>query len=187
MTESKGNNSKSIKAEIWFLCSAGHLMLIFIWSFVMIAWTVFKLYSRHDFVTESKGNNSKSINTRLWFLRSACHLMLIDIYKKFREDSLNSFQVIEQTPVWQSDWQMPGGKTIYLPTLNGEDIIVACKHQEEVYTESILLTHEQDMEIPCKASPSLHLNSSNAGHPPYGCPLCFLFCFVFCDMLLAIC
>ena len=33
----------------------------------------------------------------LWFLHSACRLMLIDIYKKFHEDSLNGFQVIEQT------------------------------------------------------------------------------------------
>ena len=31
------------------------------------------------------------------FLASACRLMLIDIYMKFREDSLNGFQVIEQT------------------------------------------------------------------------------------------
>ena len=29
----------------------------------------------------------------LWFLLSAGHLMLIDIYMKFREDSLNGFQV----------------------------------------------------------------------------------------------
>ena len=33
----------------------------------------------------------------LWFLRSACCLMLIDIYMKFREDSMNGFQVTEQT------------------------------------------------------------------------------------------
>ena len=33
----------------------------------------------------------------LWFLRSARRLMLIDIYMKFREDSLNGFQVIERT------------------------------------------------------------------------------------------
>ena len=33
----------------------------------------------------------------LWFICSACRLMLIDIYMKFREDSLNSFQVIERT------------------------------------------------------------------------------------------
>ena len=30
-------------------------------------------------------------------LRSACHLMLNNIYMKFHEDSLNSFQVIERT------------------------------------------------------------------------------------------
>ena len=34
----------------------------------------------------------------LRFLRYAYCLMLIDIYMKFREDSLNSFQVIE----WQA-------------------------------------------------------------------------------------
>ena len=45
----------------------------------------------------SKGNNSKNINEQLWFLCSARRLMLIDIYMKFRKDSLNSFQVIEQT------------------------------------------------------------------------------------------
>ena len=39
-------------------------------------------------------------------LHSACRLMLIDIYIKFREDSLNGFQVIERTWVWQTD----GGK-----------------------------------------------------------------------------
>ena len=33
----------------------------------------------------------------LWFLRSARHLMLIDIHMKFREESLNGFQVIERT------------------------------------------------------------------------------------------
>ena len=45
---------------------------------------------------QSKGNNSKSTKQVLWFLRSARLLMLIDIYMKFREDSLNGFQVIEQ-------------------------------------------------------------------------------------------
>ena len=33
----------------------------------------------------------------IWFLRSARRLMLNDIYMKFREDSLNGFQVIERT------------------------------------------------------------------------------------------
>ena len=40
---------------------------------------------------------------KLWFLHYAHCLMLIDIYMKFREDCLNSFQVIEQTLfLWQS-------------------------------------------------------------------------------------
>ena len=34
----------------------------------------------------------------LWFLHSARYLMLIATYMKFREDSLNDFQVIEWTP-----------------------------------------------------------------------------------------
>ena len=34
---------------------------------------------------------------------SADHLMLIDIDMKFHEDSLNGFQVIERTQVWQTD------------------------------------------------------------------------------------
>ena len=33
----------------------------------------------------------------LWFLRSTRRLMLIDMYMKFHEDRLNSFQVIERT------------------------------------------------------------------------------------------
>ena len=32
--------------------------------------------------------------------------MLIDIYMKFRADSLNGFQVIEWTRVWQTDAQV---------------------------------------------------------------------------------
>ena len=48
-------------------------------------------------MTESKGNNSKSINARVMVLRSARRLILIDIYMKFREESLNGFQVIERT------------------------------------------------------------------------------------------
>ena len=33
----------------------------------------------------------------LWFLCSVCRLMLIDIYIKFLEDILNTFQVTERT------------------------------------------------------------------------------------------
>ena len=45
-------------------------------------------------MTETKGNNSKSINARVC---SARRLMLIALYMKFREDSLNCFQMIERT------------------------------------------------------------------------------------------
>ena len=38
----------------------------------------------------------------LWFLCSVHCLMLIDIYMKFREDSLNGFQVIERTRFCES-------------------------------------------------------------------------------------
>ena len=39
----------------------------------------------------------------LWFLCTASRLMLIDIHIKFREDILNSFQVIEQTHFFVMD------------------------------------------------------------------------------------
>ena len=42
----------------------------------------------------SKENNLKVKMLELWFLRYARRLMLTDIYMKFREDSLNGFQVI---------------------------------------------------------------------------------------------
>ena len=53
----------------------------------------------------------------LLFLRSARRLLLIDIYMKFREDSLNGFQVIVRTRVWQTDRQTdrrPGGGEQYV-------------------------------------------------------------------------
>ena len=54
--------------------------------------TGFKLQSRHDFVMDKvpRETTQKSIKARVWFLRSARRLM-------FCEDSLNGFQVIEQT------------------------------------------------------------------------------------------
>ena len=46
----------------------------------------------------SKGNNSKIIDARFMdFLCSECTIMLTVINMKFREDSLNHFQVIELT------------------------------------------------------------------------------------------
>ena len=46
----------------------------------------------------------------LWPLHSAHRLMLIDIYMKFHKDSLNGFQVKEQTRFCdrRTDEQMPG-------------------------------------------------------------------------------
>ena len=52
----------------------------------------------------------------LWFLRSERRLMLIDIYMKFREDSLNCFQVIERTRLCdrQTDRRTWGGGAQYV-------------------------------------------------------------------------
>ena len=52
--------------------------------------------------------------------------MLIDIYMKFHEESLNSFQVTEWTLFCdrQMDRQMAGGKPIRHPTLKGGDIMI---------------------------------------------------------------
>ena len=57
----------------------------------------------------------------LWFFYSVCHLMLIDIYMKFCEDSLNGFQVIEQTRVWQTDRRL--GENNMSSNTKGGDII----------------------------------------------------------------
>ena len=59
----------------------------------------------------------------LWFLRSACHLMLFDIYTKFRKDSLNVFQVIEQTWVWHKQTDTHGKKMSPNPKGGRRDIL----------------------------------------------------------------
>ena len=61
----------------------------------------------------------------LWFLRSAHRTMMVNIYMKFYEDILNSFQVTEWTRFCdgQTDGQTTMAKTISLPTLKGGDII----------------------------------------------------------------
>ena len=41
----------------------------------------------------------KVLMQELWLLRSARRLILIDIYMKFREETLNGFQVIERIRV----------------------------------------------------------------------------------------
>ena len=56
--------------------------------------------------------------------------MLIDIYMKFHEDSLNSFQVIEwhkydrQPDRSLGEWGSGGGGTICIPTVKWGDIII---------------------------------------------------------------
>ena len=57
---------------------------------------------------------------KLYFLHSARRLMLTDIYMKFREGSLNGFQVIEWTRVWQTDRQMSREKQYVSQPWRGE-------------------------------------------------------------------
>ena len=69
--------------------------------------------------------------TELLFLHSACRLMLVDTCIKFHEYSLSGFQVIERTRFVtdrRTDRQTDArGKTICLPTLKGEDIMMLSK------------------------------------------------------------
>ena len=50
-------------------------------------------------VTKSMGNNSKCVNVRIMVLALYTSSNMIDICMKFCEDSLNGFQVTEQTRV----------------------------------------------------------------------------------------
>lgn len=63
----------------------------------------------------------------LQFLRTAHHLTLINIYMKFREDSLNGFQVIERIRMCdrRTD-RRPGEKQYVSPKkkISGGDIII---------------------------------------------------------------
>ena len=62
-----------------------------------ISWMVFKLQSRHDFVTETatykvqRGITKKIYIQELWFLLFAHDLMLVNIFMKFHEGILNGF------------------------------------------------------------------------------------------------
>ena len=77
---------------------------------------VFKLQSRHDFVTETaiykvqRRITKKKYIQELWFLRSANRLMLVNISMKFRVDILNVFQVTERTRF--CDGQTDGRTTV---------------------------------------------------------------------------
>ena len=75
--------------ELWFLCSALHLILIDIYmKFLEDILNRFQVTERTRFCDgqSSKGSNSKSEDSlmqELWFLHSACNLILIDIYIKY--------------------------------------------------------------------------------------------------------
>ena len=64
---------------------------------------VLKLQSGHDFVLETatyevqRGIAQKSINTRVMVLAFCTSLMLVNICIKFHDDTLNGFQITEQT------------------------------------------------------------------------------------------
>ena len=64
---------------------------------------VVKLKSAHDFVKETatfkvqRDATQKVSIQELWFLYSACGLMLVNTCRKFHEDTLKGFKVIEQT------------------------------------------------------------------------------------------
>ena len=115
--------------ELWYLHSAHYLMLIDIsMKFSEDSLNGFQVIKWTRFCYRAQGNNSKSINARIMLLMLSAHrLMLIDIYMKFCEDSLNSFQVREWTWVWQRDRDRQTdaqGKNNMSPNLKGgRDII----------------------------------------------------------------
>ena len=87
--------------ELWFLRSACFLMLIDIYmKFRAESLNSFQVIERTGFRDRVQGKSDKKYTCKSYgsyALHSACRLMLIDIYMKFPEDSLNGFQVIEQT------------------------------------------------------------------------------------------
>ena len=107
---SKENNSKSINARVMVLalCTSANVD----WYLYEVSWWQLKRFSSYRAETilwqSSKGNNSKSINAWVMVL-ALCTLSNVDLYMKFREDSLNSFQVTEWTGF--SDGKVPGETT----------------------------------------------------------------------------
>ena len=65
------------------------------------------------------------------FLNSERCPMFIDICMKFHEDSLRGFQVKELTQSVTDKWTDTWAKTIYLPTLMGEDINIQKKERKK--------------------------------------------------------
>ena len=72
MTESKGNNSKNIKQELWFLRSAHRLMLIDIYmKFGEDSLNYFQVIERTRFCDRVQGKYLKKYKCKLWFLPPA--------------------------------------------------------------------------------------------------------------------
>ena len=95
------------KTELWFLCSAPRLMMLYIClKFHQNIWSGFQLteqtrvYCRNDYFQYllcSKGCNSKSRLTRVTFFCSARCFMVLYICKKFHQNISNGLQLTERT------------------------------------------------------------------------------------------
>ena len=92
--------------ELWFLCSACRLMVLYICErFHENILNSFQLTERtglHDgnyFVQCSKGNNSQSRQSELQFMRSAHPLIMLYTCAKFHKNITNGIRVMEQTRV----------------------------------------------------------------------------------------
>ena len=88
--------------ELWVLRSARRLRLIDIYMKCREdSLNGFQVIERTRFCDRQRKFQGKWLKNvymqELWFLRSARRLMLIDIYMKFRDNSLNGFQVTERT------------------------------------------------------------------------------------------
>ena len=98
MTESKGITQKVQMQMLWFLCLSLYLSKCFLYVCSVCACLDLSVS------TSSWGLGRAAVcdcgtpwTFLLLFWRSTGCLMLIGIYKKFCEDSLNGFQVIERT------------------------------------------------------------------------------------------
>ena len=72
------------------------------WYLHEVSWRYLEHVSRYraDTILWGTKFQVKVYKQELWFLRATHRLKLIDIYMKFCEDSLNSFQFIKQTQFW---------------------------------------------------------------------------------------
>ena len=98
LQSSKGNNSKLYIQELWFLHSAGHLMLVNIsMKFHEDVLNRLKVWKRTQFCQTATYKVRRGILTlkiyiqELWFVRFVCRLMLVNIHTGFHEDTIEWF------------------------------------------------------------------------------------------------